>query len=76
MKAPIRESGKPREEKKSARMRDGMPALNMRSERREIIRYASRPVAWREERPRNWETRWSMVGRAMFDILLRSRRGL
>ena len=62
MKTPIRESGNLSEEKKSARMRLGMPAVNMRSERSVMIMYASLPVALSDVIPRKLAMRVKMEG--------------
>lgn len=62
MKIPIRESGNLSEEKKSARIRLGIPAVNMRRERRMMMIYASLPVAWSDFTPRKSEMRDKMVG--------------
>ena len=62
MKRPIRDAGKSRDEKNSARINDGIPALNMRKERSVIIMYASRPVACRLETPKKYDSRERRVG--------------
>jgi hypothetical protein len=68
MKRPILLAGKLSEEKKRARMREGIPALNMRRERRVMIMYASRPVACRLETPRKLDSREKKVGGGILKI--------
>lgn len=58
----MRESGNESDEKKRARIRDGMPAENMRKQRREMTMYALRPVARREGRPRKVANRERIAG--------------
>lgn len=48
----MRESGNLRDAKKSARIRLGIPAVNMRRERRVMMMYASLPTELREVIPR------------------------
>jgi hypothetical protein len=68
MNIPILESGNSSEEKKRARMRLGMPAVNMRRERRVMIMYASLPVALSDVTPRNPEIRDKAVGAMVADV--------
>jgi hypothetical protein len=62
MNTPILESGNSSEEKKRARIRLGIPAVNMRSERSVMMMYASLPVALSDVTPRNPEIRDKAVG--------------
>jgi hypothetical protein len=71
MKIPILESGNLSEEKKRARISEGMPAVNIRNDRRVMMMYASRPVALSEVKPRNPAIRDMAVGAmvAMLDCV-------
>jgi hypothetical protein len=62
MKTPILESGNLSEEKKRARISDGMPAVNILNDRSVIIMYASRPVALSDVNPRKPAIRVKAVG--------------
>jgi hypothetical protein len=61
MNTPMRESGNLSEAKNSARIRLGMPAVNMRRERRMMMMYASLPTEFSEVIPRKSETRDNAV---------------
>jgi hypothetical protein len=52
MKTPILESGNLSEEKKRARISEGIPAVNILNDRSVMIMYASRPVALSDVNPR------------------------
>ena len=62
MKTPILESGNLSEEKKRARISDGMPAVNILNDRSVIIMYASRPVALSDVNPRKPAIRVKAAG--------------
>ena len=62
MKTPILESGNLSEEKKRARISDGMPAVNILNDRSVMMMYASRPVALSDVMPRNPAIRDIAVG--------------
>jgi hypothetical protein len=62
MNTPILESGNLSEEKNRARIKDGMPAVNIRKERSVMIMYASLPVALSDVTPRKPEIRDKVVG--------------
>lgn len=51
-------------------MSEGIPAANMRRERREMMIYASRPVAAREWAPRKCDMRVKIVGAMFMNISL------
>jgi hypothetical protein len=57
MNTPILESGNLSDEKKRAKISDGMPAVNMRRDRSVIMIYASLPVAFSDVMPRKPEIR-------------------
>jgi hypothetical protein len=58
---PILESGNFKLEKNSARIRLGIPAVNMRNERSVMIMYASRPIELSDVMPKKFATRDKMV---------------
>jgi hypothetical protein len=60
MNTPMRESGKSSEAKNKARIRLGMPAVNMRKERSVMMMYASRPMELSDVIPRKSATRDKM----------------
>jgi hypothetical protein len=58
---PMRESGNLSEAKNKARIRLGIPAVNMRKERNVMMMYASRPTELSDVKPRKSDTRDKMV---------------
>jgi hypothetical protein len=68
MKIPIRESGNLSEAKNKARIKLGMPAVNMRKERNVMMMYASRPIELSDVIPRKSAARDTIVRGMMWAL--------
>lgn len=62
MNTPMRESWNLSAAKNRARIKLGMPAVNMRNERSVMMIYASRPTEFKDVMPRKSDTRDKAVG--------------